>query len=196
MALAHVLPMPVLSLCAARLYHASRVHAVAAEKAEAEAEARRKQDEKDAIARRRQEDADAEARRTQELRDAEVARLLRKQEEDDALRLEEVARNQKWREAELERQARNQEEEDRLHIENAREDAKLARWQAAQQVKAQLRPAVAQSADRGEGATVAATARTVIYEGVEYPTVQAAADVHGISRQAMAKRLAKARGEQ
>jgi len=162
LALAHVLPMPVLSLCAARLYHASRAHVVAAERAIAEAEAKRVQDEKDAVARRRQEDADAEARRTQELRDAEVAQRLR-----------------------------NQEEEDRLRLENAREDAKLARWQAAQQAKAQLRPAVAQVADRGESATVAATARTVIYEGVEYPTVQAAADAHGISRQAMAKRLAK-----
>src|SRR5258706_4023755 len=117
LALAHVLPMPVLSLCAARLYHASRVHVVAAERAAAEAEAKRIQDEKNAVARRRQEDADAEARRTQELRDAEVARRLRIQQEEDALRL------------------RNQEEEARLRLENAREDAKLARWQAAQQAK-------------------------------------------------------------
>lgn len=149
LALAHVLPMPVLSLCAARLYHASKAHVLAAQRATEEAERQRIQAEKDA----------------------------------------EVARNQKWRDAELERRLRNEQEEDRLRLENQREDAKLARWQVAQQAKAQLKPAVAQRADRNHGAT--ATMRVVEYEGVVYPTIQAAAAAYGISRQAMAKRLAR-----
>lgn len=152
LALAHVLPMPLLSLCAARLYHASRAHVVAAERAEVEARARRNQEEEDA----------------------------------------KVARARQWRDAEVARQLRNQEEEDRLRIENAREEAKLARWKEQQATRAQLRPAVAQVAERNQTAT--AIARVVMYEGVEYPSVQSAADAHGITRQAMAKRLAKLRG--
>jgi hypothetical protein len=173
LALAHVLPMPVLSLCAAKLYHASRAHVVAAERAALDAEAKRKQDERDAAARRRQEDADAEAKRTQELRAAEVARRLRNQQEEDALRL------------------RNLEEESRLRLENQRKDAELVRWETAQKAKAQLRPVVAQSRSRNHDATATATARTIVYDGVEYPTIEAAGKAHGISRQAMAKRLAK-----
>lgn len=171
LALAHVLPMPVLSLCAAKLYHASRAQAVAAEQTAIEAEAKRKQDERDATARRRQEDADAEARRTQELRDAEVARRLRNQQEEDALRL------------------RKQEAEEALRIENARKDAELARWRSAQEMKAQLKTAVAQVAARNQSATITATARTIVYEGIEYPSIQAAAEAHGITRQAMSKRM-------
>jgi hypothetical protein len=149
LALAHVLPMPVLSLCAARLYHASRAQRVTAELAEKAAAAKRIQDEKAA----------------------------------------EVARNQKWRDAELERRLRNEQEEDRLRLENAREDARLARWQAQQATKAQLRSVVAQQVGRNHNAT--ATARIIVYDGVEYPSVQAAADAHGITRQAMSKRLRK-----
>jgi hypothetical protein len=151
LALAHVLPMPVLSLCAARLYHASRAHVLAAQRATEEAERLRIQSDKDA----------------------------------------EVARNQKWRDAELERRLRNEQEEDRLRIENARKDAELARWQAEQATKAQHRALVAAQRSRNQNATVSATARTVIYDGVEYPNIKAAADAHGISRQAMTKRLAK-----
>lgn len=149
LALSHVLPMPILSLCAARLYHASRAQAVAIEVAAKEAEARRRQEEEDA----------------------------------------KVARARQWRDAEVARQLRNQEAEDALRLENAREEAKLARWQAEQATKAQHRAAVAQVAARNQSATISATARTVIYEGVEYPSIQAAADAHGITRQAMSKRL-------
>lgn len=151
LAFAHVLPMPILSLCAARLYHASRAQAVAIEVAA-----------KDATARREQEEEDAK-----------------------------VARARQWRDAEVARQLRNQEAEDALRLENAREEAKLARWQAEQATKAQQRAAVAQVARRNQNATISATARTVVYEGIEYPSIQAAADAHGITRQAMSKRLKK-----
>jgi hypothetical protein len=154
LALAHVLPMPVLSLCAARLYHASRAHAVAIEQARIAAEARRKQDEEDAA----------------------------------------VARAQQWRDAEVARQVRNREEEDRLRLENAREDARLARWKEEQTIKAQHRSAVAAIRSRNQTAT--ATARVpIVVDGVEYPTIEAAAKAHGISRQAMSKRLAKRKTE-
>lgn len=33
--------------------------------------------------------------------------------------------------------------------------------------------------------------RSIVYNGVEYPSIQAAAEAHGITRQAMAKRLQK-----
>mgnify|MGYP001562516429 CR=1 FL=1 len=151
LALAHVLPMPILSLCAARLYHASKAHALATQRATEEAERKRTQDEKDA----------------------------------------EVARNQKWRDAELARRLRNEEEEDRLRLENARLDAELARREREYATKAQHRAAVAQSRSRNQNATVSTATRVVVYDGVEYPTIQAAAQAHGISRQAMTKRLAK-----
>jgi hypothetical protein len=151
LALAHVLPMPVLTLCAARLYHASRARAVAMEQAA----------------------ADAAAKRNQEDEDSKVAR----------------ARN--WRDAEVARQLRNQEEEDRLRLENVRKDADLARWEREQATKAQHRATVAASRTRNPSATMTATARVVVYDGVEYPTILAAAQAHGISRQAMSKRLAK-----
>lgn len=155
LALAHVLPMPVLSLCAARLYHASRAQAVAIEQTRIAAEAKRTQDEENAT----------------------------------------VARARQWRDAEVARQLRNQEAEDQLRLENARKDADLARWQAEQATKAQHRSAVAAARGRNQSATVAATARTIVYDGVEYPTIEAAAKAHGISRQAMSKRLRKASGQ-
>jgi hypothetical protein len=56
---------------------------------------------------------------------------------------------------------------------------------------------VAATQERNQTATATATSRgqKIVYNGVEYPSVQAAADAHGITRQAMSKRLAKANND-
>lgn len=95
-------------------------------------------------------------------------------------------------EAEAERNQRNQDAAADLAIEMRRHDAELRleaernrlRLQAAAE-RAQLR--------RATRTTVAPqpARNRVIVDGVEYSSIQSAADAHGISRQAMSKRLCK-----
>lgn len=90
--------------------------------------------------------------------------------------------------AERERMVAEREERNRFEREQEAENRKLERWKEAQRLKAELRQL--------ENATATTSKpqpkrQPVVYEGVEYPTVQAAADAHGITRQAMSKRLKK-----
>lgn len=81
-----------------------------------------------------------------------------------------------------------QDANDAILIETQRQKAALALEQEAARQKMQL------AADRAQlrAATKAQPARNrIIIDGVEYPSVQAAADAHGITRQAMSKRLKK-----
>lgn len=88
----------------------------------------------------------------------------------------EDARNQEWRRAQLELEIEKQRQQAALAIETER--ARL-RAEARAAARAATAPQVARNQARNP----------VIVDGVEYPSIQAAADAHGISRQAMAKRL-------
>lgn len=107
---------------------------------------------------------------------------------------DEVARNHQKLDEEVARNRKLQDAEDELRIEVQRKEAELALWEKGQLVKAQLKTSVAASRVRNQDATATATVavpKTVFYQGVEYPTITDAAKAHGISRQAMTKRLAK-----
>lgn len=88
-----------------------------------------------------------------------------------------------------------QEKRNQWELEQAAEDRKLERWAAAQRIKGELRKQEIATTPATTVAPVApATTRgPIVVDGVTYPSIQAAADAHGISRQAMSKRLAKAR---
>jgi hypothetical protein len=104
-----------------------------------------------------------------------------------------------------ERAARAQEREDEQHeleqtwraqqlgIEMERKQIDLERDRMAlRQAQARLDQQVARatSATTPQPAVApVAPRKPIVYEGVEYPTIQAAADAHGITRQAMSKRL-------
>jgi hypothetical protein len=99
-------------------------------------------------------------------------------------------------EKEAARMVADREKRNQFDLAQLEEDRKLERWKEAQRLKSELR--------RQEIATVPATTlavappatrNPVIIDGVSYPSIQAAADAHGISRQAMSKRLAKQRKE-
>lgn len=101
-----------------------------------------------------------------------AARELRNQEIEDA-------RNQAKRDA-----------EDALLIEMRRKDAELRLEKEAAHQRMQLAAERAQLRAASRHAQPRPQPR-IIYGGVEYPSVQAAADAHGITRQAMSKRLRK-----
>lgn len=115
----------------------------------------------------------------------DVKRVLRekdaKQVADRELRnqIAEDARNQARMDAEaaLLLEMRRRDAELRLEQEFARQRMQLAAE------RAQLRAANKQAQPRAQP--------RIVYNGVEYPSVQAAADAHGITRQAMSKRLKK-----
>lgn len=90
----------------------------------------------------------------------------------------EDARNQAWRDAQLEIEIEKQRQQALLQVEADR--AKM-RAEARAQRRAATIGAVAGQPQRNR----------IIIDGVEYPSVQAAADAHGITRQAMSKRLRK-----
>lgn len=99
-----------------------------------------------------------------------------------------------------EREQRNQAAEDartqlrknadeQLLIEMRRHDAELRLMEGTERKKMQLAAERAQL--RSATKAQPRPQPKIIYNGVEYPSVQAAADVHGITRQAMSKRLKK-----
>lgn len=99
-------------------------------------------------------------------------------------------RNQEKVAAEEERNRRLQLARDELTIEMQRRDAELRLMEETARRKMQL------AIERRElrSATNQAQPKRnqpINYNGVEYPTIQAAADAHDITRQAMAKRLRK-----
>jgi hypothetical protein len=114
---------------------------------------------------------------------AHEARVKRLSEEERNQRNQaqlaaEDARNHEWRQAQLEIEIEKQRQQAQLQIETERARA-----------RAELRAAT-------RSATAAQVApqpkrNHVTVDGVEYPSIQAAADAHGISRQAMAKRIKK-----
>lgn len=110
------------------------------------------------------------------------------------LKEDEVARNQAHLDETVARNRKLQDAEDELRLEMHRKEAELALWQKAQLAKAQLKTEVAAYRERNQDATETATMsvpKTIYYEGIEYPSITAAAQAHGISRQAMKKRLEK-----
>lgn len=113
--------------------------------------------------------------RVKHLRAQEVAQL----EDERNRRNQELAdeRNRQWQAAQLEIELEKQRQKAQLEIEAER--ARL-RSEARAQRRAATVHAVARNQQRN---------RTIIYKGVEYPSIQAAADAHGITRQAMSKRL-------
>jgi hypothetical protein len=108
-------------------------------------------------------------------------------------KLEEVARNRKLVAEEDERNQRMQDAATELRLDMARKEAELELWRQGQLVKAQLKSEVARNQPATMTATVLApkAERKIVYKGEEYPSVSAAAKAHGISRQAMTKRLEK-----
>lgn len=100
------------------------------------------------------------------------ARNRRNQQDEDA-------RNQQWRDAQLE-----------IEIEKQRQQAQLALEAERNRLRAEAR-ALRQNATSTQGGTQPTRNRAIVYNGVEYPSIQAAAAAHGISRQAMTKRLQK-----
>lgn len=116
--------------------------------------------------------------------------VKRKSEEEVA------ARNRAQLENEDARRRMRQEAEDRLFIQMREEEAKLRLMEETERRKMQLRAAQAQlrSATREQVAAQPQRNQKIIYDGVEYPSIQAAADAHGITRQAMSKRLRNQKG--
>lgn len=101
-------------------------------------------------------------------------------------------RNRKIEVAEQERNQRLQEAQDALLLEMRRKDAELRLQKEAERQKMQLTAERAQLRNATRPAVAPATKRNpVTVDGVTYSTVQAAADAHGITRQAMSKRLKK-----
>lgn len=108
------------------------------------------------------------SREKQQNEDAERLRLKEATEEARALRLQEA--------------------NDALAIEMRRKDAELRLMEETERRKMQL------AAERAKLRSATATAtkkQPIMIDGVEYPSVRAAADAAGISRQAMSKRLRK-----
>lgn len=112
---------------------------------------------------------------------ARVSRETRLREEEE--------RNRAKVAADEERNRKLQEAEDALRIEMRRKDAELRLMDEAARRKMQL---AAQRAELRAARLRAQPPRNrIMVDGVEYPSVQAAADACGISRQAMSKRLRK-----
>lgn len=119
-------------------------------------------------------------------RAGEAVKHLQLQEE---LRREEM-RNQRNRAEEDARNQRLQAAQDELFIEMRRRDAELKLEAERNRVRAEAR-AQRKTATAAQVAPQPTRNRSIIYNGVEYSSIQAAADAHGITRQAMAKRIQK-----
>ena len=114
--------------------------------------------------------------RVKRLADAERnQRNQRNQEETDA-------RNREWAAAQLELEIEKQRQRAILEVEAERNRQRLALAAERNRQRSATTQAVAAQPDRNQ---------LILYNGVAYPSIQAAADAHGISRQAMAKRLKK-----
>lgn len=111
--------------------------------------------------------------------EARVKRLAVAQNELRNQRNQQIedARNQQWRAAQLD-----------VEIEKQRQKAQLEIEAERNRLRAEAR-AQRQSATSAQSGAQPNRNRVIVYNGVEYPSIQAAADAHGITRQAMAKRL-------
>lgn len=117
------------------------------------------------------------AHQAQRIADADAEAERAREQEDEQRALE-----QEWRAEKLQIEVAREQlglERERLSLQESQ--AKLARLVARNTAATTPQPHVAQVAPRSP----------IVYEGVEYPTIQAAADAHGITRQAMSKRLRK-----
>jgi hypothetical protein len=109
----------------------------------------------------------------------------------------EVARNRKLVTEQDERNRREEDAATELRLETQRKEAELELYIKGQQAQAQLKMEVARNRAATKNATTAQPVmqpkpkREIVYNGVEYLSIQAAADAHGISRQAMKKRIDK-----
>lgn len=107
-------------------------------------------------------------------------------------KLEELRRNQKLV---AEQDARNQREQDaatELRLDMQRKEAELDIYTRGLIAAAEAKAAIAATRKRNQIATAPAPARrTIMIDGLEFPSIQAAADHFGITRQAMSKRLRK-----
>lgn len=88
-------------------------------------------------------------------------------------------RNQEWKSAQL-----------AIEIDRRRGEAEIALEAERNRLRAEAR-AQRRNATGAAGATQPGRNRGITYNGVDYPSIQAAADAHGITRQAMTKRLKK-----
>lgn len=104
-----------------------------------------------------------------------------------ATAMEERRHTEQINSQERDRLLRLQAERDAIALEDERKNKELDRWKSLQRAKRELQ---AETQPTQPSAT-ATKAQPVVYEGVEYPSIQACADAHGISRQAMKKRLDK-----
>lgn len=104
----------------------------------------------------------------------------------------EAERNRRNLEAEAERNRRAHDAAAELAIEMRRQDAELRLETERNRLRTQAAAERAQLRSATKAAVAAQPGRApVIVDGVEYPSIQAAADAHGITRQAMSKRLKK-----
>jgi hypothetical protein len=115
---------------------------------------------------------------------ARVSRELVVAEQDE--------RNRRNQAVEQERNRKYQEAHDAIELDTRRQKAKLQLEDEAARRKMQLTAERAQLRSATRPAVASATTRApIIVDSVAYPSVQAAADAHGITRQAMSKRLKK-----
>lgn len=114
-----------------------------------------------------------------------------------ALVADEHKRNQQKVALDDERNRRLQDAADALRIETAQKEAQLALWEQGRVAAARTRATIAQLEPRNPAATKPRAPRQpIIVDNVEYPSIQAAADAHGISRQAMSKQLKRRRSDE
>ena len=129
------------------------------------------------------EDAKAAARTM--VQDREDARHIDEQRYQDDLKRrrdqQQLALEAEWKRVQLRLDAERQQAQ--ISIERDRARAELRRL-----------PATATSATAQPRAHATQPRNPIVYAGVEYPSIQAAADAHGISRQAMSKRLRRNEG--
>lgn len=113
--------------------------------------------------------------------------------EADVKRLEVAetkARNQRNQEEIEARNRRWQEENDAIELRKRQQEAEMRLEAERNRLRTEAR-AQRRSATGPQVAAQPARNRTIVYNGVEYPSIQAAAEAHGITRQAMTKRLQK-----
>lgn len=104
----------------------------------------------------------------------------------------EAERNRRNLEAEAESNRRAHDAAAELAIEMRRQDAELRLETERNRLRTQAAAERAQLRSATKAAVAAQPGRApVIVDGVEYPSIQAEADAHGITRQAMSKRLKK-----
>jgi hypothetical protein len=116
--------------------------------------------------------------------EARVKRLEQKEvaERNERNRATEDARKQQWQDAQLAIQIEKQRQEAQLQIEQAATRQRMQLESERAQLRRATRPSVT-GQPRPQP--------KIVYDGMEFPSIQAAADHFGITRQAMSKRLKK-----